>query len=95
MHTGVRTIMDNEYQLDYDAILKTVREAEVVAFRFVTVPMRLLVDNRFTEVDPPLVAGLQPGSGTRMVARQVSEGSLSECGAWCFPRRRHVRAMQR
>ena len=55
MRTGVPTIMDNEYQLDYDAILKTVREAEVVAFRFVTVPMRLLVDNRFTEVDPPLV----------------------------------------
>ncbi len=47
--------MDNEYQLDYDAILKTVRDADVIAFRMVTVPMRLLVDNRFTEVDPPLV----------------------------------------
>lgn len=47
--------MDNEYRLDYDAILKTVRGSDVVAFRFVTVPMRLIVDNRFTEVDPPMV----------------------------------------
>jgi hypothetical protein len=47
--------MDNVYHLDYDAILKTVREAEVVAFRFVTVQERLLVDNRFNEIDPPMV----------------------------------------
>lgn len=46
--------MDNVYYLDYDAILKTVRDADVVAFRFVTVPMRLLIDNRFSEVDPPM-----------------------------------------
>ena len=47
--------MDTEYHLDYDAILRTVRSAEVVAFRFVTVPMRLLIDNRCSEVDPPMV----------------------------------------
>jgi hypothetical protein len=47
--------MDNVYHLDYDAILKTVREAEVVAFRFVTVQERLLVDNRFNEIDAPMV----------------------------------------
>jgi len=47
--------MDNEYHLDYDAVLKTVRTAEVITIRFVTVPSRLLVDNRFSEVDPPLV----------------------------------------
>jgi hypothetical protein len=47
--------MDNVYHLDYDAILKTVREAEVVAFRFVTLQDRLLIDNRFTEVDPPML----------------------------------------
>ena len=47
--------MDNAYQLDYDAILQTVRDSEVVAFRFVTVPMRLIIDNRFSEVDPPMV----------------------------------------
>ena len=47
--------MDNEYLVDYSDILKTVRRADVVAFRFVTVPERLLVDNRFTEVDAPMV----------------------------------------
>src|SRR5207237_6209142 len=47
--------VDNEYLVDYSDILKTVRRADVVAFRFVTVPERLLVDNRFTEVDPPMV----------------------------------------
>jgi hypothetical protein len=47
--------MDNAYHLDYDAILKTVRTAEVITIRFVTVPSRLLIDNRFSEVDPPLV----------------------------------------
>ena len=47
-------ILDNSYHLDYTTILKTVREADVVAFRFVTVPMRLLIDNRCSEVDAPM-----------------------------------------
>jgi hypothetical protein len=52
--------MDTEYHLDYDAILKTVRKADVIAFRFVTVPMRLLIDNRFTEHDPPMLKLVTP-----------------------------------
>ena len=47
--------MDNTYHLDYGAILETVRNADVVAFRFVTVQERLLIDNRFSEVDPPML----------------------------------------
>ncbi len=47
--------MDNSYHLDYDAILKTVRTVDVVAFRFVTVQERLLIDNRFSDADPPMV----------------------------------------
>ena len=47
--------MDNAYYLDRDAILRTIRESDVVAFRFVTVPLRLLVDNRFTESEAPMV----------------------------------------
>lgn len=47
--------MDNEYRLDYDEIVKTVRRAEVITMRFVTVPDRLLVDFRASEVDPPMV----------------------------------------
>ncbi len=47
--------MDNEFDLDYDTILRIVRKAEVITFRFVTVPQRLLIDNRFSEVDAPIV----------------------------------------
>jgi hypothetical protein len=48
-------LVDNEYYLDREAILRTIRGSDVVAFRFVTVPMRLLVDNRFTETDAPMI----------------------------------------
>ncbi len=47
--------MDNEYRLDYGEILKTVRNAEVGLFRFVTVPQRLLIDNRTSDVDGPML----------------------------------------
>jgi hypothetical protein len=47
--------MDNEYAVDYDEIRRTIGRADVIIFRFVTVPMRLLVDNRSSETDPPMV----------------------------------------
>ena len=47
--------MDNIYDLDYEAILSTVRRADVLAFRFVTVPDRLLIDNRVSESEGPMV----------------------------------------
>lgn len=47
--------MDNDFHLDYDEIKKTIQSAEVVTFRFVVVGQRLLVDNRSSEIDPPLV----------------------------------------
>lgn len=47
--------MDNEYNVDFEAILRTVRTADVLVFRFITVPQRLLIDNRSSEVDAPLV----------------------------------------
>ncbi len=55
--------MDTEYHLDYGAILKTVRKADVIAFRFVTVPMRLLIDNRFSDADAPMLK-LVPRAGS-------------------------------
>lgn len=55
--------MDTEYHLDYGAIIKTVRNADVVTFRFVTVPLRLLIDNRFTQADPPMLK-LVPRAGS-------------------------------
>ncbi len=47
--------MDNEFALDIDEIVKTVRSAEVITFRFVIVNQRLLIDYRTSEIDPPLV----------------------------------------
>lgn len=47
--------MDNDFLLDYDEIIKTVKHAEVITFRFVIVSQRLLIDNRSSEIDPPLV----------------------------------------
>ncbi|MEX2247299.1 MAG: hypothetical protein WEC75_11505 [Dehalococcoidia bacterium] len=47
--------MDNAYHLDFGEILKTVRHSDVLTLRFVTVPERLIIDNRFSEVDPPMV----------------------------------------
>lgn len=47
--------MDNDFHLDYDEIVKTIQTAEVVTFRFVVVNERLLIDNRSSEIDPPLV----------------------------------------
>lgn len=47
--------MDSDFLLDYDEIIKTVRTADVITFRFVTVNQRLLIDNRSSEIDPPLV----------------------------------------
>ena len=47
--------MDNSYHIDYEAVLKTVRTIDVVAFRFVTVQERLLIDNRVSEVEGPMI----------------------------------------
>jgi hypothetical protein len=47
--------MDNDFFLDYDEIIKTVRTADLLTFRFVIVGQRLLIDNRSSEIDPPLV----------------------------------------
>jgi hypothetical protein len=47
--------MDNEFPIDYEEIIRTIQSADVVTFRFVTVQDRLLIDNRTSEIDPPLV----------------------------------------
>ncbi len=53
-------MLDNTYHIDRDEIIKAVQTADVITFRFPTVPDRLLIDNRFTEVDPPLVRLVEP-----------------------------------
>jgi hypothetical protein len=47
--------MDNDFFLDYDEIVRVIRGADVITFRFVILNQRLLIDNRSSEIDPPLV----------------------------------------
>jgi hypothetical protein len=47
--------MDNDFHLDYAEIVKTIQSADVITFRFVIINQRLLIDNRSSEIDPPLV----------------------------------------
>jgi hypothetical protein len=53
--SGLPGGMDNDFYLDYSEIVKTIRSADVVTFRFVILNQRLLIDNRSSELDPPLV----------------------------------------
>ncbi len=47
--------MDNDYVLNLDEILRTVDSAEVIRIRFGLLDKRLLIDNRFNELEGPLV----------------------------------------
>ena len=47
--------MENDYYFALDEVFQTVRTADVITFRFVVVGHRLLIDNRYTEIDAPLV----------------------------------------
>jgi hypothetical protein len=46
--------MDNDYALNIDEIIRTIKSAEVVTFRFMLLEKRLLVDNRTNELDGPM-----------------------------------------
>src|SRR6202008_2214150 len=50
-----RPVMDNDYVLNLDDILRTIETAEVVRIRFLLLDKRLLIDNRHSDVDGPLV----------------------------------------
>jgi len=47
--------MDNDYILNLDEILHTVENAEVVRIRFGLLDKRLLIDNRYSEFEGPMV----------------------------------------
>lgn len=65
--------MDSEFPLDYGEIIKTVRQAEVVTIRFAAVPQRLLIDNRSSEVDPPLIKLVPRASNVQERFRSLKE----------------------
>ena len=47
--------MDNDYILNLDEILHTIETAEVVRIRFGLLDKRLLIDNRYSEFEGPMV----------------------------------------
>ena len=55
--------MDNDYVLDLEEILKTIETAEVVRIRFLLLDKRLLIDNRYNELEGPLIR-IVPRSGS-------------------------------
>jgi hypothetical protein len=52
--------VDNDFNVDLDEIIATLRTQDVVIARFVTVPRHLLFDFRSSTVDLPLVKVVDP-----------------------------------
>jgi len=48
--------MDTDNSIDLRAVFEVIDSAEVITFRFVTIPHRLLFDTRHNEMDGPLLA---------------------------------------
>jgi len=47
--------MDNDYGLNLDDVFRTIESADVVRIRFMLLDKRLLIDNRYSEIEGPLV----------------------------------------
>ncbi|MEX2081554.1 MAG: hypothetical protein WEC33_08040, partial [Dehalococcoidia bacterium] len=52
--------MDNDFSVDLDEIISTLKTSELVTMRFVVVGQRLLLDFRATELDGPMVRIVEP-----------------------------------
>ena len=52
--------MDNDYPIDVDEIVRVLGTAEVIVFRFMIVPQRLLIDPRIGDDDGPVVKLVPP-----------------------------------
>lgn len=51
----IEKLMDNDYALNLDEIFRTIQTAEVLRIRFMLLDKRLIIDNRFNELEGPLV----------------------------------------
>ncbi len=47
--------MDTDYAIDLEAVFEVIDSADVIIFRFVTIPQRLLLDARHTEAEGPFL----------------------------------------
>lgn len=52
--------VDNDFSVDVAEITSTIRTADVITMRFVTLGQRLLLDFRVTELDGPMVRVVKP-----------------------------------
>jgi hypothetical protein len=52
---GDPSVMDTDYPIDMRAVLKVIDSSDVIIFRFVTIPQRLLFDTRHNEMEGPLL----------------------------------------
>jgi hypothetical protein len=53
-------VVDNDFSVDVAEITSTIRSADVITIRFVTIGQRLLLDFRATELDGPMVRVVKP-----------------------------------
>lgn len=65
--------MDNDFGLDIAEIIKTVRVAEVMTFRFLTVSQRLLIDMRVNDIDGPMVTVVDRASSAEERYRNLQQ----------------------
>lgn len=63
--------MDNDFQVVLEEIRELIHHQDVVMFRFVSVPKRLLLDGRFSERDGPLIKLVERASSSQERFREL------------------------
>jgi hypothetical protein len=66
-----RAMMDNDYGIDVQEVMRVIRTADVLMLRFVVVPQRLLLDSRSNDLDGPLLKIVPRVSGARERFREL------------------------
>jgi hypothetical protein len=64
-------MMDNDYGIDVNEVMRVIRTADVLMLRFVVVPQRLLLDSRSNDLDGPLLKVVPRVSGARERFREL------------------------
>ncbi len=64
-------MMDNDYGIDVNEVMRVIRAADVLMLRFVVVPQRLLIDSRSNDLDGPLLKVVPRVSGARERFREL------------------------
>jgi len=65
--------MDTDYAIDLGAVFAVIDNAEVIIFRFVTIPQRLLFDARHSDVEGPLLKTIPRATSLEERARALKQ----------------------